>query len=78
MRDVAEQVGITERAVQKIVAELSSEGYVVAHRQGRRKHYEIVRDAHLRHPLESDALIGDLIDLANSAAPRGPRTTPDS
>ena len=70
MRDIAEQVGITERAVQKIVSELIAEGFVVAQRSGRRNSYEIVRDAHLRHPLEADVLIGELTDLTNA----GPRT----
>ena len=41
LRDVAEKVGITERAVQKIVTELEGAGAIERHREGRRNHYSI-------------------------------------
>ncbi len=63
IRDIADGVGITERAVQKILHELVEQGYVVAHRRGRRNSYEVVRDTHLRHPLEAQVRIGELTDL---------------
>lgn len=63
MRDVAQTVGITERAVQNIVRDLVDQGYVEAYKEGRRNHYEIVRDAHLRHELESGVTVGALVDL---------------
>ena len=40
-RDIAEQVGITERAAQRILADLITEGYVTRTKAGRRNHYEI-------------------------------------
>jgi len=61
MRDVATQVGITERAVQRIIHDLVEEGYVVASKCGRRNHYEPVLGAHLRHPLESRVTIKQLL-----------------
>ncbi|HHO51248.1 MAG TPA: ArsR family transcriptional regulator [Deltaproteobacteria bacterium] len=67
LRDLAEQVGITERAVQRIVAELSQEGYIEVHREGRRNHYRVLRQRHLRHPIESRVKIGALLDLVQSA-----------
>lgn len=65
MREVAELVGITERAVQRIVAELEAAGFVEREKDGRRNRYRVDRRRHLRHPLEAhrrvDALLG-LID----------------
>lgn len=65
MREVAELVGITERAVQRIVAELEAAGFVEREKDGRQNRYRVDRRKHLRHPLEAhrrvDALLG-LID----------------
>jgi len=62
MRDVAERVGVTERAVQRIVAELEEGGYLVRHKEGRRNRYDVTPSRPLRHPLErhcmTDALLG--------------------
>ena len=44
LREVAEQVGITERAAHRIVGELEHEGALTRSRDGRRNHYEIRRD----------------------------------
>lgn len=71
LRDVARQVGITERAVQKIVADLEEAGFVTRSRQGRRNHYEVHRHARLRHPLEAGSAVEDLLGLlAPSREPR--------
>lgn len=61
MRDVADRVGITERAVQRIVKELTDEGILVLDKIGRRNHYRVRRDHPLRHPLESHHTVGDLL-----------------
>lgn len=63
LRDIAERVGITERAVSGIVNDLEQAGIVRRVKVGRRNTYEIVRSARLRHPIESDHYVGDLIDL---------------
>jgi predicted transcriptional regulator len=63
LRDVAETVGITERAAQRIVADLVEAGYVRRVRVGRRNHYEIERDRPMRHPSQFDHEIGELLDL---------------
>ncbi|HKB05220.1 MAG TPA: helix-turn-helix domain-containing protein [Gemmataceae bacterium] len=70
MRDVAMRVGITERAVQRIVAELEEGGYLRIIREGRRNRYEVNPDLPLRHPLESHRTIGHLIDLVLGAKSR--------
>lgn len=63
MRDVALRVGITERAVQRIVADLESEGYLVRRRDGRNNRYELVADQPFRHPLEEHCKVRQLLDL---------------
>ena len=63
MRDLAVRVGITERAVQRIVSELEAEGYLVKHREGRRNRYEVVPDLPLRHPVERHQRISALLAL---------------
>jgi len=61
MREASQQVGITERAVQRIVRELIEAGVLEAEKQGRRNVYHINRDIPLRHPLESHRTVGDLL-----------------
>ncbi len=68
LREVAQQVGITERAVQRIIAELESGGFVEREKIGRQNHYQILADKPLRHPIESHRTIGDLLALLNSSA----------
>jgi hypothetical protein len=65
MRDVARVVGITERAVQLIVRDLTEAGYLAVLRVGRRNHYQIAKQLPLRHPAEQDATVGDLLNLWN-------------
>jgi len=50
VRDIATRVGITERAVQRILQELESDGYLVRERVGRRNRYRVRGDRPLRHP----------------------------
>ena len=61
LRDVAERVGITERAVQRILAELVEAGIVHRDREGRRNVYAVDGGSHLRHPLEGHCTIGSLL-----------------
>jgi len=60
-RDIAYAVGITVGAVQRIIHELEDEGYLESERVGRRNRYKIIRGGSLRHPLEDQHTIGDLI-----------------
>jgi DNA-binding MarR family transcriptional regulator len=62
-REIAEAVGITERAAQRIVADLTEAGYVETTRVGRRNHYSINRDVTMRHPAQRNHEIGGLLDL---------------
>lgn len=63
LREVALAVGVTERAVQRIVSDLEAEGYLVRERLGRRNHYEINDSQPLRHPLENRHSIGEILRL---------------
>ncbi len=60
--ELADSVGIGERAAQKIVADLVADGYVVRTKEGRRNRYEINPRARLRHPLFAELEIGPLLD----------------
>lgn len=61
LRDIAAEVGITERRVNGILADLESAGIVTVFKSGRRNSYKIDRRARLRHPLESHKTVGDLL-----------------
>jgi DNA-binding Lrp family transcriptional regulator len=63
LREVAEQVQITERAAQRIVGELEEAGYLSHERIGRRNHYEVHADLPLRHPLENHLEVGALLRI---------------
>lgn len=71
-RDIADRVGITERAAQAIVADLVSDGYVTRAREGRRNRYEIHRDEPLRHPLDHDHTVGELLVTLGRLRPATP------
>lgn len=62
LRDLAEQVGITERAIAQIVVDLEAAGAIARERDGRRNVYRIHRTLPLRHPVESHRTVGDLLD----------------
>lgn len=62
-REIANEVGISERAVQGIISDLVEAGYVVREREGRRNHYTINPEGGLRHPLEEDHTVGELLTM---------------
>lgn len=59
-RDIASKVGITERAVLKILSELEDSGVISVTKVGRRNSYSLDRNRPLRHPLEAHKTVGDL------------------
>lgn len=72
LRDVATQVGITERAAQRIVTELEEAGYLEREREGRRNVYRLNEAMPLRHPLDRRHRIGELLA---AFANKGPTNT---
>src|SRR5262249_10664242 len=63
LRDVAQSVGITERAAQRIVGDLIDAGYVIRERVGRRNRYEINGEAAMRHRAQVGHEVGELLEL---------------
>jgi DNA-binding Lrp family transcriptional regulator len=76
LREIGERVGVTERAVYRIVNELVDAGYVSRQRIGRRNHYIVHRELPLPDRLSRSQLLGDLLTLLGPAAdqPQWPLT----
>ena len=60
-KEVAARVGITERSVFKLISDLEKSGVIVRSKEGRCNHYDFHFDIQLRHPLEENKTVGDLI-----------------
>ncbi|MDT8390826.1 MAG: winged helix-turn-helix domain-containing protein [Lentisphaeria bacterium] len=63
LRDIADGVGITERAVHRIVSDLIEAGFVDVRRDGRCNVYVTHPEKNLRHPMEEHRQVADLIRL---------------
>lgn len=63
MREVATAIGITERATQKIIADLERDGYITRSRHGRRNSYTVARGRALRHPLNAGYGLDELLSV---------------
>jgi len=77
LRDIADRVGITERAAQLIVSDLVDAGYLTKRRDGRRNSYTVRRGRKFRHPAEAHERVDRLIEIfvnQPEAAPRARRT----
>ena len=66
LREIALTVGITERAVAKIVGDLERAGYLTRTRNGRRNRYEVHEELPLRHPQHRHHTVGELIRFLRS------------
>jgi DNA-binding IclR family transcriptional regulator len=62
LRDVADRVGVTERAAQRILADLVDAGYVKRTRVGRRNHYTLDREHAMRHTAQAGYEVGALLE----------------
>lgn len=62
-REIANELGITERSVIRLIKDLETEGYIRKHREGRVNHYQINRDVTLRHEVLRDIAVGDLLKV---------------
>ena len=67
LRQVAADVGITERAVQQIVSDLEAAGFLTRSRVGRRNRYTVRRSGRFRHPLEAGVCVGDFLEMVAQA-----------
>lgn len=65
-REVSQHLGITERAVLNIVADLDDAGYITRTREGRTNNYVVKQDLLLPGPVLKDVAVGDLLDILNT------------
>jgi DNA-binding MarR family transcriptional regulator len=68
IRDLAARVGITERAIQRIIADLEEAGYLTHEREGRRNLYRVRANRPLRHPVEAHQTVAALLEALRSNA----------
>lgn len=61
VRELAVQIGITERSVQRILSELETDGVLKKFKEGRQNRYEINTKQRLRHPLEHEKTVEQLL-----------------
>lgn len=60
-QEMAQEAGITLRAVQKIITELEAGGYIVRHKEGRCNRYSVYSEMPMRHRLEREHAVGDIL-----------------
>lgn len=60
---IAARVGITPRATAGILKDLAQEGYLDIEKHGRRNSYQVLKNNQLRHPVNSDANLAQLVEL---------------
>jgi hypothetical protein len=56
-------IGITEKAIHRIITDLETDGYVTKIREGRRLRYRINPDLCLRDEMLQDKAVGDLLEM---------------
>ena len=64
--ELALEVGISERAIRRIIAELYEGGYIAKGKEGRRVRYQVKHHAHLRHKTQRDKTVGELLKVLSS------------
>lgn len=62
-RAIAEEMGLTERSVFRIINDLEIEGYISKTRVGRSNIYQINRDVSLRRKPFRDIAVGELLNV---------------
>lgn len=66
VREIAEEVGITERSALSILSDLEQGGYISVERIGRRNHYRVNSQKSFRHPIEADKPLSSLLKIFSS------------
>jgi len=69
LKDIAELVGITERATHQIVNDLEEAGFITRERIGRRNQYKVHPNRPMRHPVEKHHQVGELLRVLQPMAP---------
>ena len=77
IRDIADLIGITERATVQILRQLEASGYLSKTKVGRRNHYTVHGELPLRHPLNNGRQVGELLRVIEpEIPPPAPRSRP--
>ena len=74
IRDISAAVGLAERTVQAIVADLEAAGYLTRTRTGRRVRYTVNHDSLFRHPAQEGQRVGPFLSLLAAAGQDAPTT----
>jgi len=69
-REISSMIGITEKTTRSIISALEAEGYVTKKREGRRIRYHVDSDLSLRHEMQQDKAVGDLLEVLGWARRR--------
>jgi len=64
--ELALEVGISERAIRRIIAELQDAGYITKEKEGRRVRYHVEHHAPLRHKTQRDKAVGELLKVISA------------
>jgi DNA-binding Lrp family transcriptional regulator len=75
IRELSLTIGITEKAIHRIITDLESDGYVAKIREGRRLRYRINPDLCLRDEMLQDKAVGDLLEMLGWKRRRRPTQT---
>jgi hypothetical protein len=78
LRDIADRAGITERSAYGIVTDLTTAGYIVKHKDGRRNRYQIQAHLPLPEPASQQPAIGEVLTLLAGAGAAADRRRPAS
>ncbi len=71
LREIGDEVGITERAAHRIVSELADAGYIARQREGRRNRYTVQAHLPLPDPVAREQKVGDLLAVLGAITSDG-------
>ena len=74
MREIAEDIQVTERRVAQVIHDLTAVGVISAVREGRRNRYVVNRDLDFNDPVLDGVRLGDLVEVLSAGAPESART----
>ena len=69
VREISDLVGVTERAVLRIISELNDAGFISIEKIGRENRYSVTSDIPLRHPLEQHRTVSELLEMLSADGP---------
>ena len=64
--ELALEVGISERAIRRIISELYETGYIAKGKEGRRMRYQVKRHSRLRHKTQRDVAVNELLKILSA------------